>query len=226
MITELSGLMNLLIKNIAALFLSGLIFYSSAQDCKATIFIETDIEEPVILVNGIPVENSKTEIELKPGTYEITIKQPDNYWDGKIMQREVIITRCNHQDISFIFNEEIYLKTNPDDVRVYSMDELIGYTPLFITPQYKNLLLEKPGYESKLISLNDIRRSSPVKLDYIGKVKEESFFKKDLFKFLIGGIVVLGGTTAYFKLKADDKFEEYELSGDQRLLDETRRYDL
>ena len=56
--------------------------------------------------------------------------------------------------------------------------------------------------------------------------REESFFEKDIFKVLTAGIVVLGGATAYFKIKADNKFEEFEFSGNGKLLDETRKYDL
>ncbi len=37
--------------------------------------------------------------------------------------------------------------------------------------------------------------------------------------------MVLGAVTAYFKLKADDKFDEYKYSGDKKFLDETNRFD-
>jgi hypothetical protein len=62
--------------------------------------------------------------------------------------------------------------------------------------------------------------------EFIGEVEKVSFYERSLFKYLLAGIVVLGGTTAYFKLKADEKFDAYEITGDQELLDETERYDL
>jgi hypothetical protein len=111
---------------------------------------------------------------------------------------------------------------------VFSNDSLIGYTPLHLANNYSNLQLKKPGYESRLISLEEYE-NNPDKigtLDFIGKIKGASFYERDLFKILLAGIVVLGGTTAYFKLKADEKFEEYEITGDQALLDQTEKYDL
>ena len=65
-----------------------------------------------------------------------------------------------------------------------------------------------------------------MRLEEAGIQNGKSFYEKGLFKYLIGGLVVLGGTTAYFKLEADKKFEEYQLTGSNNLLDETRRYDL
>lgn len=218
--------MNLLIKNIALIILSGLIRQSLAQDCKGTIIIETDIPDPIIFINEKLYDDGKLEIELEPGTYNLTVKEPGQSWDSKSIQKTLILAKCNKQNLSFIFNNEIYLLTDPDDVAVYNVDSLIGYSPLFISNQFNTLLLEKPGYESKVISLKDINKNNLITLDYIGKIKQESFFEKTLFKILVAGIVVLGGTTAYFKIKADKKFEDYQFYGDQKLLDETRRYDL
>ena len=39
-------------------------------------------------------------------------------------------------------------------------------------------------------------------------------------------MVALGATTAFFKLKADNRYDEYRQSGDPSLLDQTNRLDL
>ena len=76
------------------------------------------------------------------------------------------------------------------------------------------------------ILFDEIKPGQIFPLNFVGFEKEKSFYEKDIFKILTAGIVVLGATTAYFKLEADNKFKEYENSGNNNLLDETRKYDL
>ncbi|HSP88153.1 MAG TPA: PEGA domain-containing protein [Ignavibacteriaceae bacterium] len=199
---------------------------SYSQDCKGTLIIKTDREESLIFLNDEMIGRGNIQIELEEGNYEIIVKEGSNNWENKNLTGSVELKECNHQTLTFNFNDEIYLQTNPQDVAVFSNDSLIGYTPLYLANNFSNLQLRKPGYENKLISLDEVEKNKALTLDYIGKIKETSFYERDLFKYLLAGIVVLGGTTAYFKLKADQKFEEYEITGEQKLLDETERYDL
>ena len=57
-------------------------------------------------------------------------------------------------------------------------------------------------------------------------LKNGSFFEGTLFKILVGSAVLLGASTAYIKLEADKKFDEYLITGDQKLLDQTNRLDV
>ena len=122
--------------------------------------------------------------------------------------------------------KEVLLNSSPQDANVFFSDSLIGHTPLFVQNSFKHLTLKKNGYDDVKISFDDITPGKIVPMSYNGQEREKSFFEKDIFKILTAGIVVLGGTTAYFKIKADNKFEEYEFSGNSSLLDDTRKYDL
>lgn len=124
-----------------------------------------------------------------------------------------------------VFNE-VLLNSSPQDAYVFYNDSLIGNTPLFVQSSFRNLTLRKSGYDDIKVLFNDITPSKLVSMNYNGQEKEKSFFEKDIFKILTAGIVVLGGTTAYFKLKADNKFEEYQFSGNSNFLDDTRKYDM
>jgi|SRR5690554_4433254 len=218
--------MNLQTKLLILFLLTGFIFSSLAQDCKGLLIINSDIDDSEIYINDKPAGKGNLKIELEPGVYNITVKEENKIWNGKSFSEKVIIEECNHQTLNFNFNDEIYLDTNPQDAAVFSNDSLIGYTPLYIAGSLNNLQLKKPGYASKSISLTNYNEDVPVSLDFTGTTKELSFYEKDLFKYLLAGIVVLGGTTAYFKLKADKKFEEYENTGDPALLKKTEEYDL
>ena len=121
---------------------------------------------------------------------------------------------------------EILIDSNPQDAYVFHNDSLVGSTPLFIPSEFQNLTLKKLGYENYSFKLNNNSNTEKISLKFNGFQKEESFFENDIFKILTAGILVFGGTTAYFKLKADKNFDEYEFSGDSKFLDETRKYDL
>lgn len=122
--------------------------------------------------------------------------------------------------------KEVLLNSSPQDAYVFYNDSLIGNTPLFVQSCFRNLVLRKSGHDDINILFDDITPGKIFPMNYNGQEKEKSFFEKDIFKMLTAGIVALGGTTAYFKLKADNKFEEYEFSGNSKLLDDTRKYDL
>jgi len=219
--------MNSLIKKILFLILiSFLMIRIFPQDCKATLIIETDREDAVIYLDNDLIGKGRIVKELDAGLYNVVVKESNNVWDENILSRSIKLNQCNHQTLFFSFDEGIYFRTAPQDAAVYSNDSLIGYTPLYLSNNFSNLQLRKTGYENKFISLDDYNKDYPVTLNYIGKIEETSFYEKDLFKILLAGIVVLGGTTAYFKLKADEKFEAYELTGDKELLNQTEKYDL
>jgi len=128
--------------------------------------------------------------------------------------------------LSVFTDIEVLLNSSPQDAYVFFNDTLIGNTPLFVQSSFRNLTLRKSGYDDINILFDDITPGRIFPMNSNGQEKEKSFFEKDIFKILTAGIVVLGGTTAYFKLKADKKFEEFEFSGNSKLLDETRKYDL
>ncbi len=221
--------MNSAIKIISSLILfAGIITQSFPQDCKGTLIINTDRTESLIYLNDEMIGKGNIQIELDAGVYNVVVKEGNNNWGNKILSGSVKLNECNHQTLTFNFDDEIYLQTDPQDAAVFSNDSLIGYTPLHLKNNFSSLQLRKAGYESKFIFLEDYKSNSDKvgTLNFIGKIKETSFYEKDLFKYLLAGIVVLGGTTAYFKLKADNKFDEYEITGDEKLLDETERYDL
>ena len=118
------------------------------------------------------------------------------------------------------------MDTDPQDVYVFSNDSLIGYTPLYLKPGFKSLVLEKPDYLSKEITFDEISLNEKIKLDFIGEENNGSFYESTIFKVLVGTAIALGAATAYFKLEADNRFEEYKITGDPELLNQTDRLDI
>jgi hypothetical protein len=195
--------------------------------CNAILLIESDIEEVDIYLDGNLMGNGKNfQTKVDTGLHTIQLLETTKRWDSKSFLDTIHITSCNEIKLSYTFKSEIFLDSNPQNAYVFEEDSLIGYTPLLIQPDFRNLLIEKPDYLGKNVTPVDVRNGEMVKLDFIGKEKEKKFFEAPWSKILIGTAVALGAATAYIKLKADDKFEEYQITGDPALLDETDRLDI
>ncbi len=198
-----------------------------AQECKDTLKVITDLDSAVIYIGGKPEGKGTLQTELTKGEYKITAAEPAGIWDARKFTDTVIFRGCGEsRTLKFLFNSSVYLQTEPQDAFVYTRDTLLGSTPLFVPSFEKILKLEKEGYKTKSVSLASLPPANTVNLDFTGKPNGKSFFERGIFKILVGSLVVLGGTTAYFKLKADDRFSQYESTGTQSYLDQTRKYDL
>jgi hypothetical protein len=197
-----------------------------AQSCRAKLIIKTDISNSIIKLDDEFLGNGNIEAELHKGKHIIYVSEPSSVWDPKNFEDTLLVKDCNDINLSYNFNSPVYLATNPEDVNVYSGDSLIGYSPLFISQKLNKLSLSKPGYESKSIYLNNMPANNIINLKYIGESSGKSFYEKDIFKILVGSLVLLGGTTAYFKLKADNRYDSYQSTGEQSYLDKTREFDL
>ena len=208
---------------------SFLLFNSMAkgQDCKVKVSISTDLDSALIFVNQKFVGKGNVNIELNKGAYKIIAKEPLKTWDARELKDSITILNCDDsKTVNFKFKNLLYLQTDPTDAYIYAGDSLIGHSPMFIPNSEKNLILKKNNYEELPITLNSINKINNYKLKYVGEANKVSFFKKNIFKFFVGGIITLGAVSAYFKLKADDFFSQYQNTGDNLYLDKTRKYDL
>ena len=201
--------------------------YSLTQNCEAHLSVECDIANVNYFVDDSLAGNgNKLEINLSKGIHRFVAMENSDRWDSKTFIDTLQVNDCQDIFLQYTFRDKILLNTDPQDAYVYSSDSLIGYTPLLISNSLKNLKLEKPGFESRNINYADFEHKKPVILKFTGEKSEEQFFDKDLFKILTGSMILLGATTAYFKLKADNRFEDYQNTGNKDLLDETNRFDL
>ncbi|HVO75747.1 MAG TPA: hypothetical protein VMT35_17090 [Ignavibacteriaceae bacterium] len=198
-------------------------------ECKPELSIKTDLSSSTILLNGKIAGTGDLDSSVQKGKYIINVEENSEEWNAKVFSDTINIEECLVYNFNYKFKTGTYLQTNPEDVYVYRGDSLFGHTPLFIgKPDFLGNILElrKPGYENKIISPEDIKNNPVIKLNYVGKPNGKNFFERDIFKYLVGSIVVLGGATAYFKLKADNEFDDYQITGSRQSLKNTRRYDL
>lgn len=229
MITEILMLMNLLDKiKIVLLFVLVTNILISAQDnCQAEVTIECDIPNVILSVNGNEFEQSNQFIlQLEKGIYKIILTENSDRLDAKTIIDNIFVDDCSDKYFKYFFNEEVFLDSKPQDAKIISGDSLLGYTPLFLPKNFSSITISKEGFEQLTISSNELKKNNSFDLKFIGESKEENFFESFQFKIILGAAAVLGAVTAYYKLLADDKFDDYKFTGNAASLDLTRKYDL
>lgn len=229
MIMEISRLMNLLDKiKFILLFVLAMNILISAQDsCLAEVTIECDVPNVILSFNGNEFEQSNQFIlQLKKGMYKIILMENSDRFNAKTIIDTIYVDDCDKKYFKYIFNEEVFLDSKPQDAKIISGDSLLGYTPLFINKDFSSILISKDGFEPFSISSGQLKKNNTFDLKFIGKSKQESFFESLQFKIIIGAAALLGGVTAYYKLLADDNFDDYKFTGNQESLDLTKKYDL
>ena len=210
-------------------FFSLLLIFSitlKAQDCKAVLSIETDNELAFVIINDEPPVNGKsTEFQLTPGTYIITVGEASDRWNAKTFYDTIVISDCENITRTYSFFSESLLNTVPQDVYVFSADTLIGHTPLLLPPNINNLVLKKEGYEEMNINLREYDLNDRIELKPVFIEHKDNFFESPLFFYMSGSLLVFGAVTAYYKLEADEKYAEYQVTGEEALLEETHKLD-
>ncbi len=201
---------------------------TKAQECKGKVSIHTNNDSSLIFINNEFIGNGNISKEVDNGKYLIKVSESSENWNAKSFIDTIQIINCEEKKIDYNFYGSVYLQTNPADAYVFNDDKLIGHTPLKLKAENQNLLLKKNGFKDKYITINQIEENKTISLEQLfnGKEISESFFVTTEFKILLGSLVALGGATAYYKLKADKKFDEYQFTGSGELLDQTRKYDL
>ncbi len=99
-------------------------------------------------------------------------------------------------------------------------------TPNFVNVnEFQTVSLRKNGL-SKSIHSKELSAYNTIPLDIPVKEKNEIFSESDWFKVLVGSASVFGAVSAYFKIKADNRYDDYLKSKDPKKLNEVNRFDL
>lgn len=215
-------------KSILKIFLMAIIFSPAlfSQECKSKVKITAESKDLLIFVDDVFTAKGNADVELSTGVHNIRIEESSLNWDARKLQKEISVLNCEENySFSFSFDETILLETKPFDVWVYENNSLRGNTPLFVPKNLESLELEKIDYKSLTLKPADIASLNPINLEFTGETKSTNFADSPYFKILIGTAVGLGGLAAYYKIQADQSFEKYEQTNQQKYLDETDKFD-
>lgn len=201
-----------------------LVSSSFAQQKEILLVIKAEPSECSIFIDGRLEGKGKIEKYVKPGEYNIYIKESLLKWSAGETGATIVI-KGDEERVERVFRlpSKILFSTLPQDVKVSVKDSLIGYTPLFIHEGIRNIALSKENYLPREISLSsgmgEINMGQPI------NGRQTSFVKSPWFKILLGTAAVLGATAAYYKIKADKSYDTYLNNMSQATLDEVNRYD-
>ena len=211
--------------HIFLLIIAGLFTYAQ-NDCLVPVTINSNIDSSLIFIDGNLVGSGNVEVDLEINSHEIVLMSSTNKWGSEIIRDSIQVTSCDDSLLlSYNFEQMTTILSNPD-AAVVANNLVIGYTPLSLSMNYKNVTLQKTGYDSRSILLQNVTVQPNVQLKFTGDVKQEPFIKSTLFKILVGSAVALGATAAYFKLEADKNFDKYLETRNNSYLDDTDAFDL
>ncbi len=151
-------------------------------------------------------QGTNTEVIIKS-----TISSSNIYLDGKLLNDS---------------EGELTLKRFDDfpnyDLSKKYLSESIGIgnnANLFDDNKYQTFM-NKEG-----VNFFNYKDSNKIKFDFTNEDEEEFFYDKPIFKILLGSFIALGAATAYYKIKADKRFDDYKRTNSSAMLDDTNKYD-
>jgi len=211
---------------IKIIFVFAISISAYSQDCDSKLLLKTDISNIRVFINDSLEYKDQYEFKLEKGFYNILVMEDSDRWDAGSFSDSFFIDSCETKELILQLISDLLIDSEPLDVQVFAGDSLLGYTPIIIPKYFDTVTLKKIGYSDREIVIDERFSKINASLDFIGEAKKENFFDKSLSKVLIGSMITLGAASAYFKLKADDYYDEFLRTGDVKYKDRTNDYDL
>ena len=219
--------MNLVTKEILAILFATSFCILYAQDTTLILTIQTNAENAALFFDDKFIGvGSEIQVETKPGIHLIQVVSNLKEWNAEIITDTINTEDSESLFLNYDFNAQLILNTIPQDVSVFERDSLVGFTPILLEESYNEIKLEKSYYQSIKVTQEEISKGKIPELLYTGHPPEQHFYGSTLFNILLGTAIALGATTAYYKLEADNKFDEYKITGNPELIDDVDKYDL
>jgi len=213
----------------------------AVPDTSSSVTFVTDIDSARVVVDGSLVGFTPVKVDtLPPGLHEVRIHHPDmeNWLTESIMDSIDIAVGKEHV-LRYAFVPRYLIRSTPDGAEILFGDSLAGMTPSVIrisNPlEEQPIRLRKEGYEPATISLARVARGVIVvdlSRSWHSEEQRESIFRenktdgKNLRLYIAGAATVLSGVaSAYFKVQADNRYDDYLRSGNPALRSETSRLD-
>ncbi len=217
-------------KKISA-YMAALIFILTTnvcpQTCKALLSIETKDNDHFIFIDDVLVEKGMTEFKIELGKHIIKVKESLTKWNAEVITDTIDILDCGKKySFKYDFYENVLVDTRPQNVEIIYKDSIIGFTPGYVEIKSLGDIKFKMGSTVFPTDYDLLHKRKIQQLDFEPVTEKTSFTNSDLFKVLVGSAVVLGGAAAYFKIQADNKYDDYLISKDKSALNEIDKLDM
>ncbi len=212
------------------------------EDGIAYLLVRTAYSGLEVLIDGKPVGRTPLEVvAISPGRHKLVVEHPNRHnWNEHDFMREIEIAGSDTLDVRVIFQHSYSINSRPFGATVFVQNEKAGETPTRILLQDQEVAevgLQKVGYRDTTFTVgetdqrlfNIVLLPKPDLQPALGRDVAKKTSKKLPFLATLGVSLAAGGLALYFRTKADDRFEQYQRTGDprefDRLFDDAKRFD-
>ena len=208
----------------------------------AVMIVNADVDSAHVLLDGTFVGRTPLTLDsLAPGAHQLVVQHPDlPNWLTPALAESVFTAAGDTQRVRILFPRRLMISSTPYGAQVLVGDSAYGTTPLLlkIPPggEIGSITLRKEGYQPLTADVDIARRGvfsvtlTPIwqREDRPGPVFNgvEPGSSRSVPLYVSGVATVLSGIAAmYFKTQADERFTEYNRTGNPDLLSQTHQLD-
>jgi hypothetical protein len=213
---------------------------ASTTSSRCSLTIQSTPESARVLVDGKLVGRTPIVVDtINPGTHILILQHPDvESWFTEPASDTLHIAESEQRILRYNLHTRFFITSSPFGAEVVSGDSVVGTTPIVIGSSSVNgrLTVRKGGYEPTVLELATSQHS--VVLIPLKKVSPDDGHGESYFResngtelgsaglYISGAVTLLSGVTAaYLKIKADDRYQHYLLTGNGNLLSQTHQLD-
>ncbi len=213
-------------------FLDG----NSRAEEGAGISVRSDVDSSIVIIDGTIVGKSPVTIDsLSSGLHEVRLLHPDlENWFAPVIVDSVNLLPGEDRDLVYRFDRLYNIRSDPSGAEVLVDGKLVGTTPLFMEARDNDslMMVRKRGFGTSVIDPARAERGVvDVKLEPITSGGGEPLLiepaERPVLPLILSGAssILAGGFSAYYKVKADEVYQEYLLTGAPAKLAATRKLD-
>ncbi|MBI5471492.1 MAG: PEGA domain-containing protein [Ignavibacteriae bacterium] len=208
---------------------------SRSATVATAVIIETNVEGARVFWDGDSVGVTPLTINVEPGRHFVRIIPPDvQNWLSDIVEDSIEVEPQTHRSLTYNLNPKVLLLSTPSGAQVLAGDSVIGVTPLVVSTSRPSVRLKLQGFEEDSLEIaNTDQRiiSTHLKKTWNEDAEDISLNASDerrspLRIYMAGAATLIAGSAAaYFKVKADNTYSDYQQTGDPGMLSKTDRLD-
>jgi hypothetical protein len=197
--------------------------------------MSTNIEGATVFVDGDSIGVTPVTFQIAPGAHHVRILSDVANWLTEPIRDSITVALGERRTLHYTFPQKFLVLSTPSGAEVIVGDSVIGTTPLVIRPeQRESFNLRKVGYEETPLEFANASRgilattlNKKWQREATEAIFKESEVKSSPLKLYVAGAatIIAGATSAYFKLKADNRYSDYIRTGNATSLAEVDRLD-
>lgn len=178
-------------------------------------------------------------VRVSPGPHQLSLFYPSSpQWNSLVRRETLMVHEGEEIEKVYEFGSIVSLSSIPSGSRVLSMGKELGTTPIFLRSASRlkgDVILEKDGFEQIVVPLAGGAASSFVRLrrsqneeaagDVVFDLPASNGSRRWAAYGSAAGMVASGIAAAYFKERANKRFDLYLESQNPTYLASTRRND-